>query len=164
HPTRGTGAHAGSSRKANGRRFEEIASMSLTDPVSDFLTRVRNAIKARHQKVDVPHSKLKVEMARILKEEGYIANFKAAEEEGRKGLRVYLKYSPDNSSPISDLKRVSRPGCRVYVGHTEIPRVLGGLGISILTTPRGVMTGRQARKEGVGGEVLCEIYQSDELS
>jgi small subunit ribosomal protein S8 len=132
--------------------------MSLTDPVADFLTRVRNAIKARHQKVDVPHSKLKVEMARILKEEGYIANFKAAEEEGRKVLRVYLKYSPDNSSPISDLKRVSRPGCRVYVGHTEIPRVLGGLGISILTTPRGVMTGRQARKEGVGGEVLCEIY------
>ncbi len=132
--------------------------MSLTDPVSDFLTRVRNAIKARHQKVDFPHSKLKVEMARILKEEGYIANFKATEEEGRKVLRVYLKYSPDNSSPISDLKRVSRPGCRVYVGHTDIPRVLGGLGINILTTPKGVMTGRQARKEGVGGEVLCEIY------
>ncbi|MGC2108124.1 MAG: 30S ribosomal protein S8 [Candidatus Korobacteraceae bacterium] len=132
--------------------------MSFTDPVSDFLTRVRNAINARHQKVDVPHSKLKVEIARILKEEGYIANFKAADEEGRKVLRVYLKYSPDNSSPISDLKRVSRPGCRVYVGHTEIPRVLGGLGINILTTPKGVMTGRQARKEGVGGEVLCEIY------
>lgn len=132
--------------------------MSFTDPVSDFLTRVRNAINARHQKVDVPHSKLKVEMARILKEEGYISNFKATEEQGRKVLRVYLKYSPDNSSPISDLKRVSRPGCRVYVGHTEIPRVLGGLGINILTTPKGVMTGRQARKEGVGGEVLCEIY------
>ena len=132
--------------------------MSLTDPVSDFLTRVRNAINARHQKVDVPHSKLKVEMARILKEEGYITNFKLTEEDGRKVLRVYLKYSPDNSSPISDLKRISRPGCRVYVGHTEIPRVLGGLGINILTTPKGVMTGRQARKEGVGGEVLCEVY------
>jgi small subunit ribosomal protein S8 len=132
--------------------------MSLTDPVSDFLTRVRNAIKARHQKVDVPYSKLKVEMARILKEEGYIANFKSVDEEGHKVLRVHLKYSADNSSPISDLKRVSRPGCRVYVGHTEIPRVLGGLGINILTTPKGVMTGRQARKEGVGGEVLCEIY------
>jgi small subunit ribosomal protein S8 len=128
--------------------------MSLTDPVSDFLTRVRNAINARHQKVDVPHSKLKVEIARILKEEGYISNFKATEEEGRKVLRVYLKYSPDNSSPISDLKRISRPGCRVYVGHGEIPRILGGLGINILTTPKGVMTGRQARKEGVGGEVL----------
>ena len=136
--------------------------MSLTDPVSDFLTRVRNAIKARHQKVDVPHSKLKVEMARILKEEGYIANFKAIEEEGRKVLRVYLKYSPDNSSPISDLKRVSRPGCRVYVGHTDIPRVLGGLGINILTTPKGVMTGRQARKEGVGGEVLARFTSERE--
>jgi small subunit ribosomal protein S8 len=132
--------------------------MSLTDPVSDFLTRVRNAIKARQQKVDIPHSKLKAEIARILKEEGYIANFKTTDEEGHKFLRVYLKYSSDNSSPLSDLKRVSRPGCRVYVGHTEIPRVLGGLGINILTTPKGVMTGRQARKEGVGGEVLCEIY------
>ena len=132
--------------------------MSLTDPVSDFLTRVRNAIKARQQKVDVPHSKLKVELARILKEEGYISNYKPTDEEGRKVLRVYLKYSSDNVSPISDLKRVSRPGCRVYVGHGEIPRILGGLGINILTTPKGVMTGRQARKEGVGGEVLCEIY------
>ena len=132
--------------------------MRLTDPVADMLARIRNAISARHQKVDVPASKLKTEIARILKEEGYIANFKATEEEGRKVLRVYLKYSPDNSSPISDLKRVSRPGCRVYVGHTEIPRVLGGLGINILTTPKGVMTGRQARKEGVGGEVLCEVY------
>jgi len=132
--------------------------MSLTDPVADFLTRVRNAINARHQKVDVPLSKLKLEIARILKDEGYIANFKSTEEEGRKVLRVYLKYASDNSSPISNLKRVSRPGCRVYVGHSEIPRVLGGLGINILTTPKGVMTGRQARKEGVGGEVLCEIY------
>ncbi len=132
--------------------------MSMTDPVADFLARVRNAIKARHQKCDVPLSKLKVEMARILKEEGYIANFKATDEEGRKLLRVYLKYDGNNASPISQLKRVSRPGCRVYVGHAEIPRVLGGLGINILTTPKGVMTGRQARKEGVGGEVLCEIY------
>ena len=97
-------------------------------------------------------------MARILKEEGYIANFKSTDEEGRKLLRVYLKYDGNNTSPISQLKRVSRPGCRVYVGHGEIPRVLGGLGINILTTPKGVMTGRQARKEGVGGEVLCEIY------
>ena len=132
--------------------------MQLTDPVADFLTRIRNSIRARHQKLDVPASKLKTEIARILKEEGYIANYKATDEEGRKVLRVYLKYSSDNSSPISDLKRVSRPGCRVYVGHSEIPRILGGLGINILTTPKGVMTGRQARKEGVGGEVLCEIY------
>jgi small subunit ribosomal protein S8 len=130
----------------------------MTDPVADFLARVRNAISARHQKVDVPLSKLKLEMARILKEEGYIANYKSTDEEGRKLLRVYLKYDGNNTSPISQLKRVSRPGCRVYVGHAEIPRILGGLGINILTTPKGVMTGRQARKEGVGGEVLCEIY------
>ena len=132
--------------------------MSLTDPVADFLARVRNAIQAKQQKVDVPASKLKLEIARILKEEGYIANFKATEEEGRKILRVYLKYGPNNEATISQMARISRPGCRVYVGRNEIPRVLGGLGINILTTPKGVMTGRQARKEGVGGEVLCEVY------
>jgi small subunit ribosomal protein S8 len=132
--------------------------MSLTDPVADFLARIRNAIKARHQKVDVPASKLKMEIARILKEEGYVANFKATEEDGRKVIRVYLKYGNENQAAISNLQRVSRPGCRVYVSRNEIPRVLGGLGINILTTPRGVMTGKQARKEGVCGEVLCEIY------
>jgi len=132
--------------------------MSLTDPVADFLARIRNAIHAKHQKVDVPASKLKLELARILKEEGYIANYKALEEQGHKLVRVYLKYGPDESAIISNLARVSRPGCRVYVGHDKIPRVLGGMGINILTTPRGVMTGRQARKEGVGGEVLCEVW------
>jgi len=132
--------------------------MSLTDPVADFLTRVRNSIHARHQKFDVPSSKLKLELARILKEEGFIANYKATEEAGRKVLRVYLKYGNGNEAVISNLKRISRPGCRVYVGHNEIPRVLGGLGINILTTPKGVMTGRQARKEGVGGEILCEVW------
>src|SRR5512138_1311360 len=129
-----------------------------SDPIADMLTRVRNAMKARHPKVDVPASKLKTEIARILKEEGYISNFKATEENGQKLLRVYLKYSNANEAAISNLERISKPGCRVYVGRTEIPRVLGGLGINILTTPRGVMTGRQARKEGVGGEVLCEIW------
>jgi small subunit ribosomal protein S8 len=132
--------------------------MSLTDPVSDFLTRIRNAYRARHQKMDVPASKLKLEIARILKEEGYISNFKATDEEGKKILRLYLKYGPNNETVINSITRVSRPGCRVYVGHNEILRVLGGLGINILTTPKGVMTGRQARKEGVGGEILCEIY------
>jgi small subunit ribosomal protein S8 len=132
--------------------------MSLTDPVADFLTRIRNAIRARHQKVDVPASRLKLEMARILKEEGYISNFKPVEEEGRKLLRVYLKYSNNNEAVISNLERISRPGCRVYVGRDEIPRVLGGMGINILTTPRGVMTGRQARREGVGGEILCAVW------
>jgi small subunit ribosomal protein S8 len=131
--------------------------MSLTDPVADFLTRVRNAIGARHQKVDIPASKLKLELARILKEEGYISNFKTTEEEGRKVLRVYLKYSDGSDAAITDIKRVSRPGCRVYVGHNEIPRVLGGLGINILTTPKGLMTGKRARKEHVGGEILCEV-------
>jgi len=132
--------------------------MSLTDPVADFLTRIRNALRAKHQKVDVPASKLKLELARILKEEGYIANYKATEEQGHKLVRVYLKYGPDESATISNVTRVSRPGCRVYVGRNEIPRVLGGMGINILTTPKGVMTGRQARKEGVGGELLCEIW------
>ena len=132
--------------------------MSLTDPVADFVARIRNAIHAKHPKVDVPASKLKLEIARILKEEGYIANFKATEENGHKIVRVYLKYGPDEEAAISNLARVSRPGCRVYVGRNEIPRVLGGMGINILTTPKGVMTGRQARKEGVGGEVLCEIW------
>ncbi len=132
--------------------------MSLTDPVADFLARIRNAIKARHQKVDVPASKLKLELARILKEEGFVANYKAVEENGHKLVRVYLKYSTDNEAAISNLARISRPGCRVYVGRNEIPRVLGGMGINILTTPKGVMTGRQARKEGVGGEILCEIW------
>jgi len=132
--------------------------MSLTDPVADFLTRIRNGIRARQQKVDVPASKLKLELARILKEEGFISNFKATEEEGRKVLRVYMKYGNNNEAAISRLQRVSSPGCRVYVGHDEIPRVLGGMGINILTTPRGVMNGRDARKNGVGGEILCEIW------
>jgi small subunit ribosomal protein S8 len=132
--------------------------MSLTDPVADFLARIRNAIRARHQKLDVPSSRLKTEIARILKEEGYIANYKASEENGRNVLRVYLKYGTNNEAAIRDVARVSRPGCRVYVGRDEIKRVQGGLGISILTTPRGVMTGRQARREGVGGEILCEVW------
>ncbi len=132
--------------------------MALTDPVADFLARIRNAIHARHPKVDIPASKLKLEIARILKEEGYIANYKPAEENGHKVLRVYLKYGNNNDAAISNLARISRPGCRVYVGRNEIPRVLGGMGINILTTPRGVMTGRQARKEGVGGEILCEVW------
>ena len=132
--------------------------MSLTDPVADLLTRIRNAVSARQQKLDVPASKLKMEIARILKEEGYISNFKATEENGRKVLRVYLKYGSNNDAAITNLARVSRPGCRVYVGHTDIPRVLGGLGINILTTPKGVMTGRQARKSGIGGEILCEVW------
>ena len=103
--------------------------MNLTDPVADMLARIRNAIRARHQKVDVPASKLKLEIARILKEEGYVSNFKPTEEEGHKVIRIYLKYDNNNEAAISNVERVSRPGCRVYVRRTEIPRVLGGLGI-----------------------------------
>ena len=130
----------------------------MTDPIADMLTRVRNALVARHPKVDVPASKLKMEIARILKEEGFILNFKLTEEGSQKFILIYLKYTPGNVPVISRIERVSRPGCRVYVGSKEVPRVLGGLGVNILTTPRGVMTGMTARKEGVGGEVLCQVW------
>jgi small subunit ribosomal protein S8 len=130
----------------------------MTDPIADMLARIRNAVSAKHSRVDIPASKLKLEIARILKEEGYIANYKAAEENGRAVLRVYLKYGANNEAAIRDLSRISRPGCRVYVGRDDIKRVQSGLGISIMTTPRGVMTGRQARREGVGGEILCEVW------
>lgn len=129
-----------------------------SDPIADMLTRIRNALQARHLKVDVPASGLKMELARILKNEGYILNFKTAEEGTRKLIRIYLKYTPGNVPVISRIERVSRPGCRVYVGSKSVPRVLGGLGVNILTTPRGVMTGRDARKNGVGGEILCHIW------
>lgn len=130
-----------------------------TDPIADLLTRVRNAAKARHPRVDLPASKLKVEIARILKEEGYIASFKLVDEtKAKKTLRVFLKYTADKRSVITNLRRVSRPGCRVYVAKSEIKPVVGGLGVSILTTPKGLMTGRAARKAGLGGEVLCEVW------
>ncbi len=129
-----------------------------SDPIADMLTRVRNALAARHPKVDVPASKLKTEIARILKEEGYITNYKVAEEGAKKTIKIYLKYGADSKPVISEIERVSRPGCRVYVGQQNIPRVLGGLGINILTTPRGVMTGRAAHREKVGGEILCRIW------
>ena len=132
--------------------------MTTSDPVADMLTRIRNAQSARHPKVDVPASKLKMEIARILKEEGFIANFKMADDGAKKSIRIYLKYTPANLPVISRIERVSRPGCRVYVGSKDVPRVLGGLGINILTTPRGVMTGSSARKENVGGELLCQIW------
>jgi small subunit ribosomal protein S8 len=130
----------------------------MTDPVADMLTRVRNAITARHPKVDVPASKLKTEIARILREEGFIMNYKLTEEGAKKFIRIYLKYTPGNVPVISRIERVSRPGCRVYVGSKDVPRVLGGLGVNILTTPRGVMSGATARKENVGGEVLCQVW------
>ena len=132
--------------------------MTMSDPIADMLTRIRNAQLARHPKVDVPASKLKMELARILKEEGFITNFKLAEDGAKRSIRIYLKYTPGNVPLISRIERVSRPGCRVYVGSQEVPRVLGGLGVNILTTPKGVMTGSTARKENVGGEVLCQVW------
>lgn len=130
-----------------------------TDPIADFLTRLRNATAAKHQRVDVPVSKLKTEIARILKEEGYISTYKLVDEnKTRKVLRVFLKYTPDRRSVISGLRRISKPGARAYRGATEIRPVVGGLGISILTTPRGVMSGRTARKNKIGGEILCEVW------
>lgn len=130
-----------------------------TDPIADMLTRIRNAARAKHPRVDLPSSKLKIEIARILKDEGYLTNFKMVEEtKGKKVLRVFLRYTSDRRSVITDLKRVSRPGSRRYVGKTGIRAVVGGMGISILSTPRGLMTGSTARKEGVGGELLCEVW------
>jgi len=129
-----------------------------TDPIADFLTRIRNGALAKHPRVEMPSSKMKVEIARILKEEGYLANFKVVEEKGKKTLRVFLRYTPDRRSVITDLKRVSRPGSRRYVGKFGIKPVVGGMGIAIVSTPRGLMTGTSARKEGVGGELLCEVW------
>jgi small subunit ribosomal protein S8 len=129
-----------------------------TDPIADFLTRIRNGAMAKHPRVEMPSSKMKIELSRILKEEGYLANFKVVEEKGKKTLRVFLRYTPDRHCVITDLKRVSRPGSRRYVGKFGIKPVVGGMGISILSTPRGLMTGQSARKEGVGGELLCEVW------
>jgi small subunit ribosomal protein S8 len=129
-----------------------------TDPIADLLTRIRNAARAKHPRLDLPSSKLKIEVARILKDEGYLANYKVVDEKGKKTLRVFLRYTPDRRSVITDLRRVSRPGSRRYVGKTAIRPVVGGMGISILSTPRGLMTGQAARKEGLGGELLCEVW------
>jgi len=129
-----------------------------TDPIADMLTRIRNGVRARHARVDMPSSKLKVEVARILKDEGYLANFKVADEKGKKTLRLFLRYTPERRGVITDLQRISRPGSRRYVGKTGIRPVMGGMGIVIVSTPRGVMTGQSARKEGLGGEVLCEVW------
>ena len=130
-----------------------------TDPISDMLTRIRNASRARHARVELPASKLKIEIARVLKEEGFISTYKVVDEsKTRKALRVFLKYTPDRRSVISDLRRVSRPGSRRYLRSKAIRGIFGGLGVNILSTPRGVMTGRSARKQRLGGEVLCEVW------
>jgi small subunit ribosomal protein S8 len=130
----------------------------MTDPIADMLTRIRNALKAKHSRVDIPASKLKLEIARILKEEGYINNYVTKGEGVRRTLRIFLRYDAKGLSTITHLSRVSRPGRRVYVGSTEVPKVLGGYGINIVSTSRGLMSGKNALKENVGGELLAQIY------
>ena len=132
--------------------------MTMTDPVADFLTRLRNANSAHHESLSAPYSKLKANIAEILKAEGYIADFRVEDAQVGKTLTVTLKYGNDRSSSIAGIKRVSKPGLRVYAKSSELPRVLGGLGIAILSTSSGLLTDRQAAKKGVGGEVLAYVW------
>ncbi len=130
----------------------------MTDPIADMLTRVRNACRAGHRKVDIPSSRMKREIARILKESGFVHNYAYIDDNRQGYLRLYLKYSPDEECAIQGLKRESRPGLRKYVGKDEIPRILNGLGVAILSTSKGILTDRTARREGVGGEVVCSVW------
>jgi len=129
----------------------------MTDPISDMLSRIRNALMAHHEAVEIPASRIKAEIAGVLKAEGYIRDYKLLGEGAKKSLRVELKYTPERAPVIQRIYRVSSPGCRIYVKKDEIPRVGGGLGISILSTSRGVMTGREARRQGIGGEFICAV-------
>lgn len=130
----------------------------MTDPIADMLTRIRNALINRYGSVEIPTSNIKVEIARVLKEEGYIGDYSLIGDGNKKAIKIELKYTPEKESIITEIRRVSKPGCRVYVDKNEIPRVKGGLGISILSTSRGIMTGIQARRSGVGGELICTIW------
>ncbi len=132
--------------------------MSLSDPIANMLTVIRNANKVRKEKVDIPASKLKMEIIKIFKNEGYIKNFKLIEEKEKSYIRVYLKYTPAGESVIHDLKRVSRPGLRVYKKNNDLPRIYNGFGTSIISTSQGVLTDKKAREKRVGGEVLCCIW------
>lgn len=129
-----------------------------SDPIADLLTRIRNASNAEHEKVDIPSSRLKVRIAELLKDEGFIKNFRVLDDSKQNTLRVYLKYGTGNEKMISGLVRVSTPGRRVYVGHDEIPTILGGMGVALVSTSRGVVTDREARKQKVGGEVLAYVW------
>lgn len=132
--------------------------MPVNDPIGDMLTRLRNASRARHDKVVIPHSKIKVEIIRVLKEEGYIGDYTLHERSPQSEISVVLKYGPDRSPVISGIRRISKPGLRRYVAVRDIPRVLGGLGIAVLSTSRGIMVDGEARKQKVGGELLCTVY------
>jgi small subunit ribosomal protein S8 len=130
----------------------------VSDPIGDFLNRIRNGQKARFDKVDIPASRIKANLSRILKEEGYIKNYKFIRDDKQGILRIHLKYGESRDGALTGAKRISRPGRRIYVGHEEIPRILNGMGVSIVSTSRGVMTDREARKERIGGEVLCSLW------
>jgi small subunit ribosomal protein S8 len=145
---------------AGGPRCEskEISKMSMTDPIADMLTRIRNAAHAKHRRVDVPASRMKASIAKILEAEGYIAHSRVLEDEKQGILRIFLKYDDNRASAFQGMQRVSKPGRRIYVSRAEIPRVMGGYGTSILSTSQGLMTGVEARQKGVGGELLCEIW------
>lgn len=132
--------------------------MSMTDPIADLLTRIRNATREKHDKLDVPASRLKANVVRVLKEEGYIRNFRLQREAGKPTIKVYLKYTDEGQSVIQGIRRVSRPGLRRYMGYEKMPRPLSGAGIAIVSTSKGVMTGQRARTQKVGGEVLCEVW------
>src|SRR5688572_291609 len=132
--------------------------MNMTDPIADMLTRIRNAVQARHDTVTMPSSKMKVAIARVLKDEGFVRDFQLESEGSRAMLKIDLSYTGRKEPVLSGIKRVSKPGLRVYVQKREIPRVLGGLGVAILSTPEGVMTGQVARQRSVGGEVLCYVW------
>ncbi|MBA3610683.1 MAG: 30S ribosomal protein S8 [Rubrobacteraceae bacterium] len=132
--------------------------MSVNDPIADFLTRIRNAQMAKHDTAEMPHSKMKVELSRILKEQGYITDFSEKGSGAEATLTVELKYGPDGRRGITGLRRMSRPGRRVYRKQNDIPRVLDGLGVAILSTSRGILTDHAARRQGIGGEVLCFVY------
>jgi small subunit ribosomal protein S8 len=132
--------------------------VTVTDPIADMLTRVRNAVMVRHDSVMVPSSKMKLAIASILKEEGFISDYEVVRDKTQRVIKIHLKYRERNEPVISGLERVSKPGLRVYVQKKEIPRVYGGLGVAIMSTPEGVMTGQQAWRRGVGGELLCYIW------
>jgi small subunit ribosomal protein S8 len=130
----------------------------MTDPIADMLTRIRNAVRAKHPRVEMPHSKTKAAIAAVLQSEGYINGASAVEKGKFKVLRVALRYDGEGRPLISGIEMVSKPGRRVYAGHDEIPRVLGGVGTSIVSTPKGILSGREARKAGVGGEIICSVW------
>jgi len=132
--------------------------VTISDPIADMLTRIRNAVMVRHDSVLIPASRMKLSIAKILKEEGFISDYEVLKAKAHRVIKIYLKYDDKNQSVLSGLERVSKPGLRVYVERKEIPRVRGGLGVAIVSTSKGVTTGQQARRQGIGGELLCYVW------